>query len=71
MSPENKKEVSRFNPLRILLVCGVKGFTWLSISIIGCAVYGVFVGTVLPFVTMAKVAAIAFGIGFVMGVGEL
>lgn len=71
MSSEKNKQIGRFNPLRILAVCGLQGATLGFIVIIGCGVYGLFVGTVLPIATIAKVAGIAFIVGCIMGAGKL
>lgn len=72
MTQQNKKkEIARFHPLRILLVCGVQGLSLLFIAVMGCGAYGFFTGAVLPFATIAKVAGIAFAVGCVMGAKNL
>lgn len=51
---------------RILL----RGAMFAFIAIIGCGVYGLFVGTVLSIATIGKIAGIAFIVGCVAGFGK-
>ena len=67
----DRKQVSRFHPMRILLICGLQGFIFGFLALIGIGIYGFFVGTVLPIVTIAKIAGVAFVVGLISGAIKL
>ena len=71
MKNENNKKMSRFSPLRILILCGVSGLTFAGLALIGSGIYGIFTGTAPSILTLGKIVGIGFCAGFIIGLSKI
>ena len=54
----------------LLLRMVMRGVMFAAIAVIGCGVYGLFAGVVLPLAMIAKIAGIVFAVGCVLGLAK-
>lgn len=66
------KTASRFNPIRILLICAVEGIQFAAGALMLVAVLGLILGgTVPPFRTICMYLGIGFALGFIAGIRKI
>jgi hypothetical protein len=67
-----KRSVSRFNPIRILLICGVQGIEFAAGALMLVAVIGFLAGgTVPPYRTICIYVGIGFVLGCISGIRKI